>query len=128
MKNLQLSRSACWALAVAAAGGVAACSSVPPPTEQMAVGKSAIDSAQTAGAPEFAAGELAQARTKYEQAEAAMKREDFMQARRLAEAASVDAQLAQARASSAREQAAAAQIDQSIRALRSEINRAAPVK
>lgn len=105
---------------------LAACSSVPPPTEQIAVGRSAIDSAQTAGAPEFAAAELAQARTKFEQAQEAMKKEEYVRARRLAEQAAVDAQLAQAKASSAREQAAAAQIDQSIRALRSEIERSAP--
>lgn len=104
---------------------LAACSSVPPPTEQLAVSRAAIESAQTAGAPEFAAADLAQARSKFERAQAAMRDEDYLRARRLAEEAAVDAQLAQARAGSVRAQTAAAQVDQSIRALRSELERAA---
>ena len=103
---------------------LAACSSVPPPTEQLAVSRAAIDSAQSAGAGEFAAADLAQARQKLERAQAAMRSEDYVVARRLAEEAAVDAQLAQARAGSARARAAAAQVDESIRALRTETERA----
>lgn len=110
---------------IAASAMLAACSSIPAPTEQMAVGRSSIEAARSAGAPEFAPAELAKAQSKYDQAEREMKQERYLEARRLAEQAAVDAKLAQAMAGNARERAAAAQVDQSIQALRIEIDRAA---
>ena len=110
---------------------LSACASVPPPTEQLAAGRSALNSAQQAGAPQYAPVELAQARTKLQDAEAAMRAEEFEVARRLAEEASADAALAQARAGSARARQAAQQVDESIRTLRSELERstaAAPAR
>lgn len=102
---------------------LSACASVPPPTEQLATGRSAVSSAQQAGAPQYAPVELAQARTKLQNAETAMRAEDFAVARRLAEEAAADASLAQARAGSARARQAAEQVDESIRTLRSELER-----
>jgi hypothetical protein len=100
---------------------LAACASAPPPTEQLAAGKSAVQAAQLAGASEHAPVALAQAASKLRAAETAMREEQFVEARRLAQEATVDAELAQALAGSARAQHSAQQVDQSIRALRSEL-------
>jgi hypothetical protein len=102
---------------------MAACASTPPPTDQLAVSRAAVDSAVRAGATDHAAVELALARGKLERAQAAMNSNNHLEARRLAEQAAVDAELAQARAASARARTAASQVDQSIRALREEIER-----
>jgi hypothetical protein len=106
-----------------AALALAACASTPPPTDQLAVSRAAVDAAQRAGAGELAAVDLAQARAKLERAQYAMNTNNYVEARRLADEAAVDAELAQARAATSRAHAAAAQVDQSIRALREEIER-----
>jgi hypothetical protein len=111
---------------MAAVAVLASCASVPPPTAELATGRSAIDSAQQAGAPQFAPVELALARSKLESAESAMRAGRHDEARRFAEAAAVDASLAQARADSARARVAAQQVDDSIRTLRSELERGSP--
>jgi hypothetical protein len=106
-----------------AALALTACASAPPPTDQLAVSRAAVDAAQRSGAGELAAVELAHARAKLERAQHAMNTNNYVEARRLADEAAVDAELAQARAATARALTAAAQVDQSIRALREEIER-----
>jgi hypothetical protein len=103
--------------------GLTACALTPPPTEQVAVARASLSQAQTAGANELAPLELTSARTKLEQAEAAMVRRDFERARQLAEEADVDARLALIKSESTRQQRAVAELRQSIDVLQQELQR-----
>ncbi len=104
-----------------------ACSTIPPPVEQMAVTKSAVDRASSSpNAVEAAPVELQKAREKLDRAQRAMNEKDYVLARRMAEQAEVDARVAESRASSARGERALKEVQESIRALQDEINRRAP--
>ncbi|HKO87626.1 MAG TPA: DUF4398 domain-containing protein [Burkholderiales bacterium] len=112
---------------VGAIAGVAftGCASMDPPTEQMAASRTAVEQARMSGAGEgIASADYTSARTKLDRAEAAFRGEDYVLAGRLAREAEVDAQLAQARASSAKSRLALAELEASTRALREEIYRA----
>ncbi|HYL89680.1 MAG TPA: DUF4398 domain-containing protein [Burkholderiales bacterium] len=74
---------------------LAACASEPPPTAELASARAAVGHASTV-ARQYAPNELAAARAKLKLAEGAFARGDPVRARRLAEEAEVDAQLAQA--------------------------------
>jgi len=114
-------------LAIAAASlAVAGCASVPAPTEQMAVSKSAIANAASAGGGEYASIEMRSAQDKMDRANAALAKEDFESARWLAEEAQVDAKLAEKRAQSAKARKAALVMNEDLRVLREEINRKSP--
>ncbi len=102
---------------------MAGCASIPPPIEQMAVSKSALASAVSAGGSEYASVEMRSAQEKMERANRAMDKEDYENARRLAEEAQVDARLAEKKAHSAKAQKAASVMQDDIRVLREEINR-----
>ena len=102
---------------------VAGCASIPPPTEQMAVSKSAIANAVSAGGSEYASVEMGAAQDKMDRANRAMDKEDYENARRLAEEAQVDARLAEKKAQSAKAQKAASVTQDDIRVLREEMNR-----
>ena len=102
---------------------VAGCASVPPPTEQMAVSKLAIANAVSAGGSEYAAVEMRSAQEKMDRANRAMAKEDYENARWLAEQAQADARLAEKKAESAKAQKAANVLQEDIRVLREEINR-----
>jgi hypothetical protein len=102
---------------------VAGCASTPAPTEQMAVSKSAIANAVSAGGPEYAAVEMKSAQDKMDGANRAMAKEDYDVARALAEQAQTDARLAEQKAHSAKAQKAAAVMQDDIRVLREELNR-----
>lgn len=104
---------------------VAGCASIPPPTEQLAVSKAAVNSASSAGGNEYAPIPLRAAMQKMDAAERAMTQEDYLLARQLAEQAQVDAQLAAATARSAKAQKAALELQESNRVLREEIDRKA---
>lgn len=111
---------------VLAVGALAACSSTPPPTEQMAVSRTTLNRA--AAAPNVAADapvELQRARDKWVQAEKAMSDKDYVRARRLAAEAEVDARVAESKADAAGNASTLAQVQGSIRALQEEINRRA---
>src|ERR1700704_1898341 len=116
-----------WYPAAGAIGCVAVlmagCSSVPPPKEQMAVSKSAIANAVSAGGSEYAPVEMRTAQDKMDRANRAMEKEDYENARWLAEEAQVDARLAGKKAHSAQAQKSAAAMQEDIRVLREEINR-----
>jgi hypothetical protein len=105
--------------------GVAACASVPAPTAQMAVSRTAVEDAQRAGATEHAPVELRDAQSKLSEATAAAARHDNERARRLAEEAEADARLAEAKAQTAKARAAAAELQQGILLLRRELERKA---
>ena len=102
---------------------IVGCASMPPPTEQIAVAKSALASAASAGGSEYASMEMNSAQEKLDRAQQAMKKEDYENARWLAEQAQVDARLAEKKAQSAKAQKAASVIQNDIRVLREEINR-----
>ena len=102
---------------------IAGCASIPPPTEQMAVSKSALANAVSAGGTEYAPVEMRTAQEKMDRANRAMDKEDYENARWLAEEAQADARLAEKKAQSAKAQKAASVMQDDIRVLREEINR-----
>lgn len=109
------------ALAVALLAG---CASAPPPTEQMAVGRKAVERA--AGTPEvaqWAPSELERARMKLAEAERAMANRDYDYARRAVDEAEADARLAEARAGARKNDRAVAEVNQAIRGMREELAR-----
>ena len=92
------------------------------PREQMAVARAAVDrAAGPAGAD--APIEVSEARSKLERATAAVARKDYDEARRLAEQAEVDANLAEAKSHSVRSSRALQEVREGIRQLREEIAR-----
>lgn len=92
------------------------------PREQMAVARAAVDrAAGPAGAD--APLEVSEARNKLERATAAVARKDYDEARRLAEQAEVDANLAEAKSHSVRSNRALQEVREGIRQLREEIGR-----
>ncbi|MDO9314856.1 MAG: DUF4398 domain-containing protein [Burkholderiaceae bacterium] len=101
------------------------CANAPSPAPSMASTSASIEAARSAGAPELAAAELNEARSKLERARALAAAGDERGAIRLAEQADVDAQLARARAGSERSIRAVTELEASLQTLREEINRAA---
>jgi hypothetical protein len=104
------------------AGGVA-CASVPPPTDTIRAAEQAIDEATRADAEPHARLELHMAREHLEEARDLVDAERYDPARRLAEKALVEAQLAEAKANSARAQRNAEELREHITTLRREIDR-----
>jgi hypothetical protein len=110
------------ALCVAA---LSACSSMKTPaTADVAVSKEAVASATTAGATELAPAEMAAARDKMLRANQALAAKDYRTAQDLAQQAQADAKLAQSKANSAKAMAAANALQEDIRVLREELERA----
>ena len=108
------------ALGILTAAGCASTGDMP--REQMAVARAAVDRAVgPAGAD--APVEVSRAREKLERANAAVARKDYDEARRLAEEAEVDANLAEAKTHSARSDRALGEVREGIRQLREEIAR-----
>lgn len=99
----------------------AGCATPPVPDAQIAVSRSAIEDAMSAGATQAAPLELQHARDRMAQADAAVDAKRYDDARRLAEEAEVDARLATAKARTARANLAVAEIQKSIRALRENV-------
>ena len=109
-----------WLASVVLALG--ACASAPEPREQMAVSRAAVERASGAAAAE-APVELSAARDKMSRANIAMTNKDFALARQLAEQAEADAALAEAQARTVRSDKALMEVRESIRQLRTELNR-----
>ncbi|CAN5205454.1 hypothetical protein BH09PSE6_BH09PSE6_20510 [soil metagenome] len=110
-------------LGIALVGGLAACASVPAPTEQAALGKRAVEQASAAPATTQAAPvEIQTARDKLAKADRAMTDKDYVEARRWYEEAEADARLAEAKGAAATSQQAMNELQTSMRALRDEIN------
>ncbi len=108
-------------------GALAACSSTPKPTEQMAVSRTTVN--RVAAEPEVSANapvDIQKARDKLMQAEKAMADKDYKIARRLSEEAEVDARVAETRADAAQNANNLKQVQDSIRTLQEEINRRSP--
>jgi hypothetical protein len=110
------------ALAWTLCGALAACSSMPAPTEQVAAARTMVAQAAPVASHDGAV-ELKTAQAKLARAEEAMQRGDYRQARMLAEQAEVDARYAWTLAENARMQRSAAELDQSVKLLRNELDR-----
>jgi hypothetical protein len=108
---------------VGAAILVAGCASTPPPTAQMAISKTAVSNASSAGGTEYAPLQLKSAKEKLGAAEQAMVAKNYVLARQLAEEAQVDAELAVAMARSNQAKKAADAVQEDSRALHQEIDR-----
>ena len=109
-----------WSAAALVGAG---CATVPAPNETLSNAEYAIRKAEEREATQFAPLEIRVAKDKIEQARLSMAAGDNRQARRFAEQAAVDAQLAEAKARAARAEATAREIEKSIEALRSETER-----
>lgn len=94
---------------------------IPPPTEQMSFTQAAIVQAEHAGARTYAPEILRAAELKYSLAEEAISSQNFVKARMYAEKAEVDAQLAEAKARTAKTQKAVRELKIGIRKLRGEV-------
>lgn len=113
--------------AALALGALAACSSTPPPTDEMAVARTAVNRVAAAPATATTAPtDLQRAQEKLILAEKAMAEKNYDHARRLAAEAEVDARVAETRADATRNANNLAQVQDSIRALQEEINRRSP--
>ncbi|GJJ03689.1 hypothetical protein RugamoR64_42270 [Duganella rhizosphaerae] len=109
---------------LAAVLGLSACASdKTPATADVAVSRAAVANATSAGAADLAPAEMQSAREKLMRANQALAAKDYKTAQDLANQASADAQLAQSKASSTKATMAADELQQSIRALREELNR-----
>jgi hypothetical protein len=97
---------------------MAGCQSVPPPIAEVAVSNAA------AGASQFAPVEMNAARDKIARANKAMAAKDYKLARSLAIEAQADAKLAQSKANSTKAQQASDALQDDIRVLNEELDRA----
>jgi len=110
-KDLFSPRRLVTLLAVAGVLTLGACASKGVlPTADLTNARASITQAESAGATQKAPVELLAAREKLGQAEAAGRAENFVQARRLAEAAMADAELAERKARAAKAQDAAIEL------------------
>ncbi len=117
--RLPLLTAACAVLALAA------CSSMKTPaTAEVASSRTAVEAAVSTGAPELAPAEMAAARDKMLRANQALAAKDYRTAQDLAQQAQADAKLAQSKASSAKATEAANRLQEDIRVLREELERA----
>lgn len=105
--------------------GLGGCSAAQPPTATVAQAELAVQQAGQSKAPEYASGELSTARQKFDSAKRAMEAERYEEARRLAEQALVDAQLAETKADAENAKQAAQELRKAIESLRAEAERAA---
>ena len=114
------------ALCLAALLALGACTSAQkaPATADVAVSKNAVENAVSAGAADLAPEEINMARSKMMQANQALAAKDYARARDLATQASADAKLAQSKANSAKANAAANALNDDLRVLREEVDRA----
>lgn len=105
-------------LVVAALAALAACASVPPPTDAISRAELALQQAETAQAAVHAPGDLLRAREQLEAAKAEARNEEHAQARRLAERSEADSRLAIAKSRAAVAQAANQAARESMEVLR----------
>lgn len=105
--------------------GVAGCAGRPP-LESLSQAELAVGEADKRTASQYAPMELQTARGQLEQARQAMNDKEYEEARRLADQALVNAQLAEAKAGAERARQAAAELQRSIETLRAELQRSSP--
>ena len=100
------------------------CSMTKPPTETLANAEIGLRSATEARAPELAPMDFRSAKQKLDSATQAMAASRYEEARRFAESAQVDAELAQAKAETEIMVQAAEELRRSVGAIRTEAERA----
>ena len=106
--------------------GLVACATEgPPPSEELTRARAVVDQADKGGAQRFAAADLQRAHDELSNAEKANAERKFDEARRYAESAEADADVATARASDADAQRAAREVAQGNETLRHEAGRGA---
>lgn len=112
---------------IAAAIGIvsAGCASTPPADPEITRARTLVEQAEKAGAQQYAAVELDQARNKLRLADAANRDGKRDEARARANEAAADAELAMARANSGEAKKAAEQVQESTETLRREAQRGA---
>jgi galactokinase len=124
--NLQLKNPLasvlCSAMLLALVG--CASSEKAPATADVAVSKAAVENAVSAGAADLAPEEISLARAKMQRASQALAAKDYTLARDLANQAQADAKLAQSKANSAKATAASNALQEDLRVLREEVDRA----
>jgi predicted S18 family serine protease len=104
-------------------GLLTACASTNPPNQQLTETQMVIQQAEYLGAEEYAPLEIRDAKIKLEQAREAVEDENYEKAIKLAEHARIDAELAQIKAQSGKAKQEVAELRESIRVLRAEIER-----
>jgi len=121
-----LLRSAASVAALAGVLVLAGCASPQkaPATADVAVSRNAVENAVSAGAAELAPAEITVARDKMMRANQALAAKDYKLARELAIQAQADAKLAQSKANSAKATAASNALNEDLRVLREEVERA----
>ena len=95
-----------------------------PAVADVAASREAVSAATSAGAADLAPAEMQSARDKLMRANQALAARDYKSAQDLATQAQADAQLAQSKANSAKATTAADELQQNIRLLREELQRA----
>jgi len=100
--------------------GLSGCSAGRPPTAALAQATLAVQEADKSKAPQYDPADLNMARQELESAQQAMREKEYIKARRLAERALVNAQLAAAKAETEQARQAAAALQRSIESLRQE--------
>lgn len=123
MTDPRLRHAALAALLAGSGGLFAACAHTAAPNEQLGISRTSIEAAQAAGAND-SSPEMALARDKLAQADAAARANDTTKARRLAEQAEVDALVARSKIAADKSTKAAAELDASLATLREEMTRA----
>jgi len=111
-------------LAFALIGSLTACSSAPKPKAELALSQQALQGAEVSGAREYAPIELRTAREKRELAEAAVRKEEYTKAKRLSEQSAVDADFAKAKSNAEKSRLALQEVQNSVKLMRNEIDRA----
>jgi predicted S18 family serine protease len=103
---------------------IGSCASKPSlPNQQLTAAQAAISDAERVDGGEYAPIELKQAQEKLNRAQAAVQKKDYVEAKRLAEQAEVDAKLAEAKAHSGKAQKSVAELNETVRELRMELLR-----
>jgi hypothetical protein len=124
--NMQSKKCLATVLCSAMLLGLAGCASSEkaPATADVAVSKAAVENAVSAGAADLAPEEISLARAKMQRASQALAAKDYTLARDLANQAQADAKLAQSKANSAKATAASNALQEDLRVLREEVERA----
>lgn len=105
---------------------LSACASTPAPKEELTRAESAIKQAEQAGATEYAALELREAKARYDEANQIVetkKDNDYPRARQLAQQAIADAELAAALARAKRAETLSGEVREGLETLKQELNR-----
>ena len=118
-RNITLSAVALFSCAV----GAGCATQGPVPTEQLTRARTLVEQADKADAQRYAPADLQRAHDELSSADKAVSDHKYDDARRYAENAQVDADLASARASSGEAEHAAREVDRSIDSLRQESER-----